>query len=148
MTPYFLPDAALVTALNVAAMRGVEVDVVLPGARATCRSCSGRRPRSSGRCSSAAAGSGSRLAPFDHTKLMAVDGAWSLLGSANWDPRSLRLNFELHVEGYDPDLAARVEALAEERLARARPLTLAEMDRRPLAVKLRDGVARLLSPYL
>ena len=43
--------------------------------------------------------------PFDHTKLMVVDGAWSLIGSANWDPRSLRLNFEFNVECYDRDLA-------------------------------------------
>jgi cardiolipin synthase len=77
-----------------------------------------------------------------------VDGVWSLLGSANWDPRSLRLNFELQVECYDPDLATRVEALALERIARARRLTLAEVDARPLPVKLRDGVARLFSPYL
>jgi cardiolipin synthase len=86
--------------------------------------------------------------PFDHTKLMVVDGVWTLLGSANWDPRSLRLNFELDVECYDPELAARVEALAEARIARARPVTLADVDARSLAVKLRDGVARLLAPYL
>ncbi|HVI92974.1 MAG TPA: phospholipase D-like domain-containing protein, partial [Anaeromyxobacter sp.] len=86
--------------------------------------------------------------PFDHTKAMVVDGVWSLLGSANWDPRSLRLNFELDVECYDVDLAARVEALADERIARGRPVTLADVDARPLPMKLRDGVARLLSPYL
>ena len=86
--------------------------------------------------------------PFDHTKAMTVDGAWSLVGSANWDPRSLRLNFELDVEAYDPDLAARVDALIDARLRAARPLTQADLDRRPLPVKLRDGVARLLSPYL
>ena len=86
--------------------------------------------------------------PFDHSKLVVVDGAWSLLGSANWDPRSLRLNFELQVECYDPALAAQVEALATARIARARRVTLAEVDSRPLSVKLRDGVARLLSPYL
>jgi cardiolipin synthase len=86
--------------------------------------------------------------PFDHSKLMVVDGVWSLLGSANWDPRSLRLNFELQVECFDPDLGARVEALATERIARARRLTAADVDGRPLPVKLRDGFARLFSPYL
>ena len=114
----------------------------------TCRSCSGRRPRSSGRCSSAAAGCGLTPPPFDHTKLMVVDSAWTLLGSANWDPRSLRLNFELDVECYDPELAARAEALAEARIARAHEVTLADVDARALPVKLRDGAARLLSPYL
>ena len=52
------------------------------------------------------------------------------------------------MECYDPELAARAEALAEERIARAREVTLADVDRRPMPVKLRDGAARLLSPYL
>jgi cardiolipin synthase len=77
-----------------------------------------------------------------------VDGVWSLIGSANWDPRSLRLNFELEVECYDSDLGGRVEALATERIARARRLTVEELDRRSVPIKLRDGVARLFSPYL
>ena len=77
-----------------------------------------------------------------------MDGVWSLLGSANWDPRSLRLNFELDLECWDADLAARVEALAQARIRRARPITRADVDGRALPVKLRDGMARLLSPYL
>ncbi len=51
LTPYFVPDGALITALDVAAMRGVEVDIVFPRA-ATCRTCTGRPGGSSGRCSS------------------------------------------------------------------------------------------------
>jgi cardiolipin synthase len=79
---------------------------------------------------------------------MVVDGVWALLGSANWDPRSLRLNFELDVECYDPALAARVEALAQERIRRSRPVTVEHVNGRRLPVKLRDGIARLFSPYL
>ena len=44
--------------------------------------------------------------PFDHTKIMTVDGAWSLVGSANWDVRSLRLNFEYDLEAWDTVLAS------------------------------------------
>jgi cardiolipin synthase len=40
-------------------------------------------------------------APFDHSKLCVVDGAWCLVGSTNWDARSLRLNFEYNLECYD-----------------------------------------------
>ena len=86
--------------------------------------------------------------PFDHTKLMVVDGAWTLLGSSNWDPRSLRLNFEFDVECYDRQLASAVSQLADRRRAAARQIRLADVDRRNLAVRLRDGIARLFSPYL
>ncbi|HYO51624.1 hypothetical protein [Archangium sp.] len=52
------------------------------------------------------------------------------------------------VECYDAQLAARLDALIEERLSRSRLLTLEELNGRPLPIRLRDGVARLLSPYL
>ncbi|HZI16487.1 MAG TPA: phospholipase D-like domain-containing protein [Myxococcus sp.] len=147
ITPYFLPDASLITALNVAALRGVRVDILLPAKgnlpvvqwASTAQLWQVLEP-------------GCRVfltaPPFDHSKLMVVDGAWCLIGSSNWDPRSLRLNFEFDVECYDADLARRLEAVVDERLAHARPLSLAEVDARPLPVRLRDGLARLLSPYL
>lgn len=147
VTPYFLPDSPLVTALNVAAMRGVEVDVVLPE-RSNLPVVHWAQMSQVWQVLERGCRVWLSPRPFDHTKAMTVDGAWSLLGSANWDPRSLRLNFELDVEAYDAELAARVDALVDARLRVARPLTLAEVDGRPLAVKLRDGVARLLSPYL
>ncbi len=147
VTPYFLPDAGLVTAIDVAVMRGVEVDVILPE-RGNLPLVQWAQNAQLWQVLERGCRVWLTPPPFDHTKLVAVDGVWTLLGSANWDPRSLRLNFELQLEAYDPDLAARVEALATARIARARPLSLADVDKRSLAVKLRDGVARLLSPYL
>ena len=147
VTPYFVPDAGLVSAIDVAVMRGVAVDVVLPE-RGNLPLVQWAQTAQLWQVLERGCRVWLSPPPFDHTKLAVVDGVWSLLGSANWDPRSLRLNFELQVEAYDADLAARVEALALERIARARPVTLADVDSRPLAVKLRDGVARLLSPYL
>lgn len=147
MTPYFLPDDSLITALNVAALRGVQVDVILPE----------RNNLVLVQWASASLWwqvleHGCRIwltpPPFDHSKLMVVDGLWSLVGSGNWDPRSLRLNFEFNVECYDRELAARLEAHIGEKLRVARPITRADVDGRPAAVKLRDSVARLLSPYL
>lgn len=147
VTPYFLPDQATIAALGVAALRGVQVDIVLPARvniplvqwAATAQLWQVLRP-------------GCRVyvspPPFDHTKLMVVDRTWALFGSSNWDPRSLRLNFELDVECHDPALAAKLDDLALTRIAEGRRVTLAEVDARPLAVKLRDGVARLVSPYL
>ena len=86
--------------------------------------------------------------PFDHSKLMLVDGCWVLLGSANWDARSLRLNFEFNLECYDVELAQRLERWVETKRQGARPVTPAEVNGRPLRVRLCDGLARLLTPYL
>ncbi|HET6411079.1 MAG TPA: phospholipase D-like domain-containing protein [Anaeromyxobacter sp.] len=147
VTPYFLPDQSLITALDVAALRGVEVDVVLPekgnlpivewaqNAQLWQVLDHGCRVYTTPR-------------PFDHTKAMTVDGAWTLLGSSNWDPRSLRLNFELDVEAFGKGVANDLDALIDARLAAARPVTLDDVDRRPLPLRLRDGVARLFTPYL
>jgi cardiolipin synthase len=86
--------------------------------------------------------------PFAHTKLFLVDGLWSLIGSANLDPRSLRLNFELDLEVYERGLAGTLSRHFADVLSRSREVTLAEMDGRPLPEKLRDGAAKLFSPYL
>jgi cardiolipin synthase len=86
--------------------------------------------------------------PFDHSKLMVVDSHWVFLGSANWDARSLRLNFELNVECYGRDFAERMEKLVQGKLKSARQVTLEEVDTRPLPLRLRDNLVRLFTPYL
>ena len=86
--------------------------------------------------------------PFDHSKLMIVDNHWVFLGSANWDPRSLRLNFELNMECYGREFADRMEAILKNKLRAARKVTLKEVDSRPLPLRLRDNIARLFTPYL
>ncbi len=147
MTPYFIPDRALISALATTAMRGIEVILVLPGRNNlplvhwAARSYLWELLQ----C-------GIRVfyqpPPFVHTKLLLVDGLWSLIGSANLDPRSLRLNFELNLEVYDRRVAETLEKHFEDALAVSREVSLAEMDGRPLAQKLRDGASKLLSPYL
>jgi len=86
--------------------------------------------------------------PFDHTKLMIVDDLWSLIGSTNWDPRSLRLNFEFNVECYSRELAQQLQALIDEKRKSARKLHISDLTNRSNATKLRDGGARLFGPYL
>ncbi len=147
VTPYFLPDQALVSALNVAALRGARVDIVLPEVN---------NLRIVGWAMRAQLGQvmeyGSRVwltpPPFDHTKLMLVDDSWALFGSGNWDPRSLRLNFEFNVECYDRDLTARLDEIVTRKIDDSRPLSRDELERRSLPTKLRDGAAWLFSPYL
>jgi cardiolipin synthase len=147
VTPYFLPDAPLVAAMNVAALRGVEVDIILPEANNLALV----------KWASTAMlwqvlERGCRVwlspPPFDHTKLMLVDRSWTLLGSGNWDPRSLRLNFEFDVECYDCELADNLYRWMAQRRQNARRVTLADVDGRSVPVRLRDGLARLLTPYL
>jgi cardiolipin synthase len=79
---------------------------------------------------------------------MVVDHAWVLLGSANWDCRSLTLNFEFNLECYDMQLAATVEAILQEKKSTARELTLQDILAKSLFVKLRNRFFRLFSPYL
>ncbi len=147
VTPYFLPEGPLIAALNVAALRGVEVDIILPEANNLALV----------KWASTALlwqvlQRGCRVwmspPPFDHSKLMLVDRAWTLFGSGNWDPRSLRLNFEFDVECYDCELAEALYAWMGTKRQAARRVTLADVDGRSLPIRLRDGVARLLTPYL
>jgi cardiolipin synthase len=77
---------------------------------------------------------------------MTVDGTWSLVGSSNWDVRSFRLNFELDLEVYDPALARQVDALITAQQGRL--ISPAELNGRALPVRIRDGAARLMLPYL
>ena len=144
-TPYFVPEEQLVTALQLAALRGVDVQLVLPAAnnhRLVAWAVGAHvRPLLQSDCHIWRA-----PPPFDHSKLMTIDGKWSLVGSANWDMRSLRLNFELTLESYDPDFASKLSAIIDAR--RARPITLEEIDARPFLVKLRDAAARLTMPYI
>jgi cardiolipin synthase len=86
--------------------------------------------------------------PFDHSKLMLVDDLWTLIGTANWDARSLRLNFEFNVECYDAALACELGRHFAAKRDAGREVSAEEIDRRPLPIQLRDGVARLLLPYL
>ena len=79
---------------------------------------------------------------------MLVDGAWTLFGSANWDSRSLRLNFEFNAECYCTVLGQRMEQLVRDRLSHCNPLTSEQINGRSLPIKLRDGIARLFAPYL
>jgi cardiolipin synthase len=147
VTPYFIPDQSLISALNTTAMRGVCVDIIMPSknnlpyvdwaSRAMWWQVLER---------------GCRIwltpPPFDHSKLMLVDGQWAMIGSANWDPRSLRLNFELNVECYGREFAAEVEGIIQRKMKQSWQISLEDVDSRPLSIRLRDGLARLLSPYL
>lgn len=147
ITPYFLPDDALIEALNIAALRGVRVDILLPevnNQRMVHWACKALLPQILER------GVSIWYVPgiFDHSKAMIVDDLWSFIGSSNWDPRSLRLNFEFNVECYDVDFAARLWQMVDQRLEKAIPITLESLGQQWFITKVRNGIARLFTPML
>ena len=147
VTPYFIPDATLRTNLSLAAMRGVIVDIVLPE-KSNLRFCDW----AAAPALEWLARSGCRVwktgAPFDHSKMMTVDGVWATIGSANWDDRSLRLNFEFNLECYGESFAGRLDDLIERRISTARPVSYEELAGHSLPARMRDAFFRLASPYL
>ena len=147
VTPYFLPDQRLQFAIAQAGLRGVKVEILIPE-----------------RCDYVFLDWAMRAhlrffedvpatvyltpSPFNHAKLMTVDGEWCLIGSSNWDTRSFRLNFEFDLECYDRALTAEIDALIERKISQSRRLRPRELADVPKWAKLRDAAARLMLPYL
>jgi cardiolipin synthase len=145
MTPYFLPDQRLMTALSLAAMRGVDVQVVIPE-KGNHRLLDWAVRANIGPLLKDGVKVWLCPPPFRHSKVMVVDSDWSLIGSSNWDMRSFRLNFELCVEVYDPKLSGTLEALVAEN--KAKRLEIGEINARGFVTRIRDAGARLMLPYL
>lgn len=145
MTPYFLPEQQILSALSLAAMRGVKVQIIVPE-QGNHRVIDWAIRAHVGQILLSGCEVIRSPKPFKHAKLCVVDGEWSLIGSSNWDIRSFRLNFEICVEVYDKELAAKLERQMDQSLGS--PLTLEELKSASLFVRLRNAAARLLLPYL
>jgi cardiolipin synthase A/B len=147
MTPYFIPTREIVAAITSAVLRGVKVEIILPAASNlpfvdwACRALLWE-----------VLVHGAEVywqpAPFNHAKLLVVDDFYVNLGSANLDPRSLRLNFELNLEVFDTELAGELRRYFDEVRGRSTRVSIESLDRRPFAIKLRDATAKMFSPYL
>lgn len=147
MTPYFLPSRELISALRTAALRGVAVSVVLPG-----RNNLPVVHWATRNILPSLLESGVRVhyqpPPFCHTKLLLIDGCYAHVGSANIDPRSLRLNFELTVEVLDTAVARQLGGHFESVRALSGEVTTDALAGRSLPARLRDAGCWLFSPYL
>jgi cardiolipin synthase A/B len=147
MTPYFLPDPPLIWALNDAALRGVDVQIItprnnnLPYVRWAARTLYPHMLERNVRILEAGG-------HFDHSKFMTVDGLWSLIGSTNWDPRSLRLNFEFNLACFDDKLARQLDDEFANKLASCQAVTLEQLQSASLGARIRDGIARMFIPIL
>jgi len=147
MTPYFLPPREIVAALQAASVRGVAVTLVLP-AKNNLIYVHWATRNMLWELLTRGANVVYQPAPFVHSKLFIVDRRYALIGSANWDARSLRLNFELMVEVYDQPLATALGRHVDAAVSAGTPVSLAELDARSLPVRIRDSLCWLFTPYL
>lgn len=145
-TPYFVPDEPLAAALASAALRGVDVRLLLPAATDSRVVDAASRTYHD-----ALIRAGARIwlygPPMLHAKTCVVDDDVAIVGTANLDSRSLRLNFEITAVLYGPRPAAALAELFQRDLAVARPKLEREADA-PFLSRLAASAARLLSPQL
>ena len=147
MTPYFIPPPELTAALQTAALRGVEVCLVLP-ARSNLRYVDWATRRWLPPLLQRGIEIYLQPPPFSHTKLLVIDGSYAQIGSANIDPRSLRLNFEIAVEVYDEAVCAELAKYVLSARDHAARLPAGPLPGQSFAGRLRDSLFWLLSPYL
>lgn len=145
--PYFVPDESVMRALKLAALRGADVRILLPG-------------QSDNLLVSLAAfyyveelrDLGIRFYEFRpgflHEKVMLVDDEVGVVGTANFDNRSFRLNFEVTAVVADADFVAEMAMMLEADFARSEVLDPSSLARRPFFWRLGVRLARLLSPVL
>jgi cardiolipin synthase A/B len=145
---YFLPDRDTIRAFEGAVRRGVDVRVIVPGeftdvpiARHAGRLYYGHLLRR-----------GIRIFEYQptmmHAKTMVVDGIWTTIGSSNFDDRSFRLNDEVNVNIFDEAIAAQMEGMFFEDLARSEEITRRRWLDRPWVDRLKERVSAWLKPQL
>ena len=147
VTPYFLPPATLMAALKLCATRGVDVSIITPeknNIALVAWAAQTLYPE--------LIEAGCRIyespAPFDHSKILLIDDTWSCLGSTNWDPRSLRLNFEFNLVCHNRNLCENLAAIFATKKTESREVTEAFLAAMSLGVRLRNGISRLFIPLL
>lgn len=145
-TPYFVPDRAILVALQTAALRGVEVRLMLP------RDSNHRVTFYAGRSFyEELLESGVSIHEYRgmvHTKTMIIDGRFATVGSANLDVRSFRLNFETIAVLYESESVGRMERIFLEDLGHTDVVDLEEWRTRRLSTRIKEGASRLCSPLL
>jgi cardiolipin synthase A/B len=146
-TPYFVPDRALLVALQTAALRGVDVRVIVP------RHSNHRVTWHAGRSFydellEMGVKIHEYLPGMVHTKTMVVDGSFATVGSANMDTRSFRLSFELVALLWDRVVVGELQEIFHEDLRHTEPVDLDQWKRRGRVLRVKEGFGRLCAPLL
>jgi cardiolipin synthase len=147
--PYFIPEPDAIEAFGAAVKRGVDVRVLMPSTSGSdnpmVQHAGHRNFEKLLRC-------GVRLFEYPHTllhqKIMTVDGAWSAIGSSNFDDRSFETNDEICMSIADEALAARLDSIFERYVKRANEIELQRWARRGWWHKLKDHAFYLLNELL
>lgn len=146
-TPYLILDEPTLVAIEMAAARGVEINLVLPDKSDHPLVDLASRAHFEGLLS---AGVNIHLHQTGllHAKTMTVDDTLALLGSSNLDVRSFHLNFELNVLMYGPDITRKLRFAQTRYISESQPLTLDQWRRRSISVRYVHSAAALLGPLL
>jgi len=145
---YFVPDTDTIRALEGAVRRGVDVRVIVPGEYTDVPIV-----RHAGRLFYAQLlRRGIRIFEYlptmMHAKTMVVDGIWTTIGSSNFDDRSFRLNDEVSVNIHDQSIAAQMEQMFFEDLARSEEINTRRWLKRPWPNRVKERVAGWFKPQL
>ena len=146
-TPYFIPDDSLMDALRIAALSGVKIKIMIPNKPdhlfvywATLSSVG------------ELLGEGAEIYLYQngflHAKTIVVDGKVSSVGTANIDVRSFRLNFEVNAFLYDVDMAQQLVDVFQEDIKLSTQMTKNLYEQRPISIKFKESISRLISPIL
>jgi cardiolipin synthase len=145
---YFVPGDRVRGALLDALRRGVQLRIIMPGPHVDSDIVRDASQAQWGEMLEA----GAKLYQFQpsmfHCKMMIVDGYLTMVGSANFDPRSFRLNDEANLNVYDAEFATRMTGIFEQDIARSREVTLEQWRQRPWLRKLQDEVSALTTSQI
>jgi cardiolipin synthase len=147
MTPYFIPDQTLMSALHAAALRGVSVDIIIPQ-HSNILFVDWVMEANFSRIMEHGIKIYKNKRPFDHSKIVIIDDIWSFIGSTNWDARSLEFNFEINLECFDQTLNNELTNLFILKKQNSTLVNEKEMNDLPSYRKIRNNLFRLFSPYL
>lgn len=147
VTPYFLPSEDLLRALRLAALRGVRVYLVVPKkSNHWYTTWAGRAMYED--LLEAGVRIFERPPPFMHAKAMTVDDRMGVVGSSNWDYRSLYSNYETSLAVYDARFVMHLKLLMIEDLQASREVALAAFKNRPVRERYLENACGLLAPLL
>lgn len=146
-SPYFIPNQDIMAMLKLAALRQVQVDIILPR-RSNLFLVDFAALAQLGALAACGCNIWHAAGPFDHSKLMIIDENYAFVGSSNMDTRSLRLNFEVDLEILHPGLVTELQGMMEHTITRSVKLTVEKLKARPLPLRLFDRLIWLFSPYL